>query len=73
MVHHVSGDLTSRSPDNKLLTATMKLNRPDIAKQFAKEIEVCYCRLSCSLLTRQARIWQIAVGAMRWIDSSSGA
>lgn len=44
----------SRSPDNKLLTATMKLNRPEIAKQFAKQIEVCCRRFSrrALLMTR---------------------
>ena len=29
-----------RSPDNKMLTPTMKLNRPEISKQYAAEIAV---------------------------------
>jgi long-subunit acyl-CoA synthetase (AMP-forming) len=32
--------LMGRSPDNKLLTPTMKLNRAEIALRYAREIAV---------------------------------
>jgi long-subunit acyl-CoA synthetase (AMP-forming) len=44
LYHAAEWCANERSPDNGLLTPAMKLARPVIARQFAKEIEKSYGR-----------------------------
>ncbi len=37
----------NRSPDNGMLTPSMKLQRPHISKTYEKQIEVSYSHITC--------------------------